>query len=316
MYDQFFVCRRCKIFFKTRKFRKMHNVINHRRKKKEEEIIEVKIVKPKRRKTQSEPLICDLCSKSFKIKALIRSHMNCHLSEKLHQCTQCNYASKRFNDLRKHNDVHHNPDRIIRIKRPRRRRCQECQEIFADKLALRAHKRLSHRKVVERKPKIFKTCEKCEEILYSKKSFIVHMKEKHPDTMAIKCDRCNRRFKTNFRLKKHKSRYEFAGKDCRIQVRQPGEFICQKCDSKFTLKSHLSLHMRKHQTHTCEQCKIEFKSQFSLKYHEFSHLEIEPKCSNCEKIFTSEQKFANHLKRKSCMLNGLTNGHAPEILTT
>lgn len=312
----------------------MHNVINHRRKKKEEEIVEV-VKKPKRvriRGTRKEPSICDLCSKSFKIKALLRSHMNCHLSEKLHQCTQCNYASKRFNDLKKHNDVHHNPDRVIE-KRPRKRRCRECQEIFADKLALRAHKRLSHRKVVERKLKIFKTCEKCEEVLYSKKSFIVHMKEKHPDTMAIKCERCNRKFKTNFRLKKHKSRYgkknlqffnskinlifslsEFAGKDCRIKVRQVGEFVCQQCDTKFNLKSHLSLHMRKHQTHTCEQCKIEFKTQLSLKYHEFSHLEIEPKCLHCEKIFTSEQKFANHLKRKSCMLNGLTNGHAPEIL--
>lgn len=74
--------------------------------------------------------------------------------------------------------------------------------------------------------------------------------------------------------------------------------------------------MRKHQTYNCEQCKQSFKSQFSLKYHEFSHLEIEPKCLQCAKIFTSEQKFCNHLKRKSCMLNGLSNDHTPEIMAS
>lgn len=212
MFEQFFVCRRCKIliFFKSRKFRKMHNVINHRRKKKVEEGAPEQPSKPKRIRIAGklkEPLVCDLCSKSFKIKALIRSHMNCHLSEKLHQCTLCNYASKRYNDLRKHHDVHHNPNRVV-VKRTRRRRCQECQEIFTDKKTLRTHMRLNHPKErAEKKPRIFKKCDNCEEVLYSKKGYILHIKEKHPEALAIKCEICNRKFKTNFRLKKHQGRY-------------------------------------------------------------------------------------------------------------
>lgn len=205
--DQFFVCRRCKIFFKSRKFRKIHNFINHRRKKKDE--VEVP-PKPKRIRVpgkRKEPLVCDLCLKSFKIKALIRSHMNCHLSERIHQCSSCSYASKRYNDLKKHHDVHHDPNRVIQ-KRTRRRRCRECKEIFNDKKSLRTHMRLNHPKEkAVRKPRIFKKCEKCEEVLYSKKTFIIHMKEQHPEAVIIKCEICNRRFKTNFRLKKHKSRY-------------------------------------------------------------------------------------------------------------
>lgn len=107
-----------------------------------------------------------------------------------------------------------------------------------------------------------------------------------------------------------------AEKDCRVKVMKLGEFSCEHCTVKFTLKSHLSLHMRKHKTYTCEECKMSFKSQTSLKYHEFSHQEIEPKCVNCEKIFTSEQKFSNHLKKKSCLHNGITNGHEPDIIAT
>lgn len=99
------------------------------------------------------------------------------------------------------------------------------------------------------------------------------------------------------------------GQDCRIKIRNTGEFKCQQCSAKFTLKSYLSLHMKKHQLYTCETCKVEFNSQFSLKYHEFSHLDTEPKCSNCAKVFSSEQKFSIHLRKKLCMVNGLTNGH-------
>lgn len=202
IFDQFFVCRRCKIFFVTRKFRKMHNVINHRRKKEEP-----KVEKPKRVRAKREPLTCDICAKSFRIKALIRSHMNCHLIEKNHQCTHCPYASKRYQDLKKHIQVHHDPNRVI-IKRPRLRRCRVCQEVLPDKKAFRTHMRLNHPKEkAERKPRIYKQCDKCEETFYSKKSYILHIKEKHAELLIIKCENCNRKFKTNFRLRKHKTRF-------------------------------------------------------------------------------------------------------------
>lgn len=98
------------------------------------------------------------------------------------------------------------------------------------------------------------------------------------------------------------------GQDCRTKARNIGEYNCEKCKAKFALKSYLSLHMKKHQVYTCETCQSVFNSQFSLKYHEFSHLDTEPKCLNCAKVFSSEQKYSNHLKRKVCV-NGLTNGH-------
>ncbi|XP_070506421.1 zinc finger protein draculin-like [Chironomus tepperi] len=314
MFDQFLICRRCTIFFKSRKFRKMHNAFNHRKKRPTGVLTASlnaepnKIRKRIRSGGKGKLLICDLCSKTFKIKALIRSHMNCHTLEKPLACSLCSYTGKRSYDLKKHHFVHHNPDRIKK-KRTRRRKCDKCDEILDSKKAFKLHLRLKHREKVIRKPRIFKRCEKCQEAIYTKKGYKMHMKDKHRDFLYIKCEKCNRRFKTNFRLKKHKSRYATLDQDCRTKARNIGEFNCEHCKATFTLKSYLLLHMKKHEAYTCKICQCVFNSQFSLKYHEFSHLDTEPKCSNCAKVFSSEQKFSNHLKRKVCAANGLTNGH-------
>jgi DNA-directed RNA polymerase subunit RPC12/RpoP len=105
-----------------------------------------------------------------------------------------------------------------------------------------------------------------------------------------------------------------SGVDCRTYFRQNGEqatFDCQHCEKKFLLKSYLTLHMKKHSNLTCGKCNVTFKNKFNLKWHEFSHLEIEPKCTNCAVNFTSEQKFAIHLKKKICVGNNvIVNGNA------
>lgn len=106
-----------------------------------------------------------------------------------------------------------------------------------------------------------------------------------------------------------------AGTTCRTYFRPNGieaTFCCEQCDKKFLLKSHLALHQKKHISLTCEKCNQTFKNKFNLKWHEFSHLEIDPKCSNCAISFTSEQKFAVHLKKKICTTNAVavTNGIA------
>lgn len=103
-----------------------------------------------------------------------------------------------------------------------------------------------------------------------------------------------------------------SGLNCRTYFRQNGEkqsFDCQHCDKKFFMKSHLTLHMKKHLSLTCVKCEpnVTFKNKFNLKWHEFSHLEIEPKCQNCAVNFTSEQKFAVHLKKKVCITTSGTN---------
>lgn len=336
--DQFFVCRRCTIFFRTRKLRKLHNQLHHRRKIVVEPIVDDKQKQRQRRSSSNkEPFICDLCQKLFKQKALLRSHMNTHMTEPRFFCPLCPYASKRNNDLKKHFEMHHNPERIIK-KRIRRKKCDKCEEILDSKKACKLHMKEKHppEAAVKKARNFNRSCEKCEEVLEGMKAYRLHMKQKHSEAAGvIRCETCHRQFKTNFRLKKHKLKYgelnhvkhfderllinfHFSSAessvDCRTYFRQKDvktTFDCEHCDKKFLLKSYLTLHSKKHLNLTCGKCNVTFKNKFNLKWHEFSHLEIEPKCSHCAVSFTSEQKFAVHLKKKICITNEVVvNGTA------
>lgn len=207
--DQFFVCRRCTIFFRTRKLRKLHNIMHHRRKINGLPIVEEKPKKRLRRSSANkDPFICDLCQKLYKQKALLRSHMNTHLSEPRFFCTFCPYASKRNNDLKKHHDSHHNPDRIAK-NGIRRRKCEKCDEILNGKKAYKLHLREKHPpEIPVKKGRLLKRpCEKCEEVLDGMKAYRLHMKQQHSEVTGIRCETCHRKFKTNFRLKKHQLKY-------------------------------------------------------------------------------------------------------------
>lgn len=207
--DQFFVCRRCTIFFQTRKLRKEHNLLNHRRK-----INGVPVVngqqkhRLRRSSLNKDPFTCDVCQKQFKQKSLLRSHMNSHQSEPQFFCPLCPYASKRNSDLKKHNDMHHNPDRIAKVS-IRKRKCGSCEEVLNGKKALKIHMREKHpQELPAKKIRIVKRqCEKCEEVLEGAKAYRIHLKLSHSEAIVIRCETCHRKFKTNFRLKKHQNKY-------------------------------------------------------------------------------------------------------------
>lgn len=218
--DQFFVCRRCTIFFRTRKLRKEHNLQHHRRK------INGQVVgseKPKQRLRRSSsnknPFICDWCQKQFRQKALLRSHMNTHLTEPRFFCALCPYASKRNNDLKKHLETHHNPDRIAK-GRIRRRKCEKCDDVLAGKKELKLHMREKHPPSTPvKKIRVLKrTCKQCQEVVEGLKALRLHMKLKHSENSEIRCETCHRKFKTNFRLKKHKLKF---GEYIALQLEDP-----------------------------------------------------------------------------------------------
>lgn len=205
--DQFFVCRRCTIFFRTRKLCKEHNLQHHRRKAPTAPAIGDDKLKQRQRRSSSnkDPFICDLCQKLFKQKALLRSHMNTHLTEPQFFCTVCPYASKRNNDLKKHLAMHHNPDRIVK-QRMRKRKCDECEEVLSGKKAFKLHMKEKH--LPMKKCRVSRrACEKCEEVLEGVKAYRLHMKQKHSEANNIRCETCHRKFKTNFRLKKHQIKF-------------------------------------------------------------------------------------------------------------
>jgi len=178
------VCRRCTMFFKTKKLRQIHNIMHHRRKNGTSETATTTTTTTSNHKAcprrirrasgNTTPFVCDICAKEYKNKTLIRSHMNSHSHTRSYQCAQCNYASKRNTDLKKHVLAHHDPNRPSPDKRTRKRP---------------------------------RKCDKCDDVLENKIAYKLHLKEKHPIDKSIICEKCNRRFKTNFRLKKHAAKY-------------------------------------------------------------------------------------------------------------
>lgn len=160
-----------------------------------------------RRPSTLDPFICDLCPKVFKQKPLLRSHMNCHVSEPQFFCKQCSYASKRNADVKKHYETHHDPDSGKFLKR--KRKCEHCSEILNGKKAFLQHMRASHAEALKKiRTGITKKCEQCPEVFNSIKMFRIHMKKSHQAPVKdIRCEKCNRKFKTNFRLRKHVAKY-------------------------------------------------------------------------------------------------------------
>lgn len=183
--------------------------MNHRRKVNVVPIVSEKQKHRLRRSSSNKnPFICDLCQKQFKQKSLLRSHMNSHQSEPQFFCPLCPYASKRNSDLKKHHEMHHNPDRIVKVT-IRKRKCEKCEEIINGKKALKLHMKEKHpQESPVKKIRIIKRqCEKCEQVLIGMKAYRLHLKQNHSEAIVIRCETCHRKFKTNFRLKKHQNKY-------------------------------------------------------------------------------------------------------------
>lgn len=109
--------------------------------------------------------------------------------------------------MKKHFETHHNPDnQHLKVNR-RKRKCDKCDLIVDGRKALRIHIKESHPGT--KQVRVFtKQCEKCPETLNSVKLYRIHMKQVHPEPVDdIRCEKCNKKFKTNFRLKKHIAKF-------------------------------------------------------------------------------------------------------------
>lgn len=131
------------------------------------------------------------------------------MSEPQFFCTLCSYASKRNADVKKHYETHHDPASGKFLKR--KRKCDHCNEILNGKKAFLQHIRTLHSDTLKKLRGNTKTkaCEECPEVFNNIKMFRIHMKKSHqiPPVKDIRCEKCNRKFKTNFRLRKHLAKY-------------------------------------------------------------------------------------------------------------
>ncbi|XP_038106969.1 zinc finger protein 425-like [Culex quinquefasciatus] len=89
---------------------------------------------------------------------------------------------------------------------------------------------------------------------------------------------------------------------------EPQSFHCPVCDKSFTCNRKYYTHQRRHrdQAYTCITCKKSFKEKFELDRHVKQVHRERPKrappamkfhCSECDKTFTLEKLYKNHMVR-------------------
>ncbi|XP_051864482.1 zinc finger protein 853-like [Drosophila albomicans] len=79
------------------------------------------------------------------------------------------------------------------------------------------------------------------------------------------------------------------------------EHICHICGMKFSLRTSLLAHLRRHlgqRTHACNECPKKFFNSTALRVHQRSHTkELPYVCEHCARGFVNASKLNQHLKR-------------------
>ncbi|XP_052101469.1 zinc finger protein 287-like [Mytilus californianus] len=170
------------------------------------------------------------------------------------------------------------------------------------------------------------TCNKCDKSFDKPSSLFTHQKREGP----IKCEPCQRVFKTRNRLLMHEQSYSHCKKSGQ-KFTLERNFLCTECGKSFykwkylkihmichnteklytckhcsyksphsgAVKSHMKRHFESERTHLCELCGACFHANNNLQIHmTFKHNDVRNfSCSSCSSKFKSRQEQIRHTKR-------------------
>ena len=200
---------------------------------------------------ENNQFVCELCSKSFKIKRYLKIHVDSfHNGKKfsptcIYRCKLCskgNFSSEEV--LQKHildnhsgveyrcsecQKVFANTDARRRHKQTmhgeKTEKCDECDGMFRTNVLLRCHIRIVHNKVKD------KICPLCGQEYYNKAVLQTHI-DRHENNRQWKCEYCDKRFLTHRAQKSHMDRHNLA-------------YQCSQCEKKKGSTDELNEHTRR-----------------------------------------------------------------------
>lgn len=155
-------------------------------------------------------------------------------------------------------------------------------------------------------------CEKNKQTFYTDFEFYEALKFLDPHIDPFICE-CNIEFKKltdyNQHVKKeHQKKTTSRNKPLSLLPHEEGddknlENICHICGIKFTMRTNLVHHIKRHEgimNHECSICKKKFYASHQLKVHIRSHTKECPyTCEKCGMSFVSCSKLNQHMKRHS-----------------
>uniref|UniRef100_A0A1A9VP83 Protein krueppel n=1 Tax=Glossina austeni TaxID=7395 RepID=A0A1A9VP83_GLOAU len=196
-------------------------------------------------------------------------------------------------------------------------RCDICDKVYKNAIALTAHKTFSHMPEEKKIP-----CALCNFKTSRTSAFKVHLRTIHgPETVdkyfkprrvckgSFCCTMCPKRYSRKNDLQRHIKKTHINGENSVRKTAKSGQkskqkyrqsYLCTFCGQSFAEKYYLSIHARTHTGDSpfkCEFCEKSFKRSDSLRYHMVTHSDEKPHaCSECGKSFKRKDKLRTHMR--------------------
>ncbi|XP_042346434.1 zinc finger protein 1035 [Plectropomus leopardus] len=241
---------------------------------------------------------CHVCGKTFPTSESLEDHQRCHLGEKPHECAECGKCFFQASQLQQHQRMHKSEFQ-----------CQACGRGFVSLFALRKHKHTHGKSRPYR-------CSKCDLSFTGPSQLAEHMSTHREENFP--CDICNRMFLSKSSRAEHrkshsKSDAPSVSREEHKKSASPSEsslvspkelkYRCGVCGERFRDPEELSEHgcnAAKERSYSCSDCDKHFLHASHLKKHRTTHhlswSNCEYPCDQCNRSFSSSERYLSHLK--------------------
>eukprot|EP00088_Acartia_fossae_P009148 TRINITY_DN14417_c0_g1_i1.p1 TRINITY_DN14417_c0_g1~~TRINITY_DN14417_c0_g1_i1.p1 ORF type:complete len:373 (+),score=60.54 TRINITY_DN14417_c0_g1_i1:51-1169(+) len=147
----------------------------------------------KRREVLEKRFTCNYCSRPFKLKHQLQSHLDIHLQVKKFSCDVCGKVFRQMNHLKKHVEELH----VFKTS-GQTFMCSQCGKGFPSARKLKYHIESTH----EGRYKKPVNCHYCGKS-FSRAKLKGHIMKEHEKNFAFYCDVCNKGFVNQYYLRRH-----------------------------------------------------------------------------------------------------------------
>ncbi|XP_064652009.1 zinc finger protein 62 homolog [Lineus longissimus] len=213
---------------------------------------------------------CQECGKVFQNIGRLKTHSQCHNTERPYLCCICGKSFLDRKTCQNHERVHTVVKKLT---------CSFCLKQFYRKSHLDAHER-TH---TGERPFSCSICSKT----FKEKSAVKLHEQTHTQQKDFKCPQCEKRFRQRSTLTTH----------LRLHTGEK-PFVCSVCGKSFTAYSTWQSHERAHaniRPYKCLHCEKTFVRKSAMAIHFRVHSGERPyQCLHCGKQYTTKSKLSQH----------------------